>query len=175
MLSSSIRRVSPEVLQSDGGFLAADREIVDTLKAEALKSEKKRCRLCFHADPSAAQQEMLIVMHQTSYVCPHRHFDKVETLGVLEGCCDTVLFDEDGTVTDIVPMTAYGGDGAFFYRMPTGVFHTLIFRTEWLVFVETTIGPFVRENSESAKWAPPETDPAAGHAFLSGIETAARA
>ena len=53
--------------------------------------------------------------------------------------------------------------------MPDGVFHTLIFRSEWMVFLETTIGPFDRAMTEVADWAPPETDAAAGRAYLSGL------
>ncbi len=60
-------------------------------------------------------------------------------------------------------------DGIFFYKMPPGIFHTLIFKSDWLVFLETTIGPFDPSSSEAAPWAPPETDAAAGDAYLSRL------
>jgi cupin fold WbuC family metalloprotein len=167
--SNRLTFVSPEVVYSDGGFLAADDRIVTLLKEKALQSPRQRCRLCFHESADAAQQEMLIVMNRASYVRPHRHFGKVETLTVVEGTCDALLFDEMGKVIETIAMSPTATSGCFFYRMPCGVFHTLVFRSEWLVFLETTIGPFDRAMTEVADWAPPETDPAAGHAYLSKL------
>ncbi|MGY3605915.1 MULTISPECIES: WbuC family cupin fold metalloprotein [unclassified Bradyrhizobium] len=166
---SRLRQVSPEVIYSDGGFLAADDSVVSLLKTQAKDSQRRRCRLCFHASAAAGQQEMLIVMHRSSYVRPHRHTSKVETLTIVEGSCDALLFDETGRVTQAIPMSAPPGDGCFFYRMPDGIFHTLVFRSEWLVFLETTIGPFDPALTEQAAWAPPETSPEAGYAYLSSL------
>ena len=164
-----LKSVSPEVIYSDGGFFAANRATIAFLKDQAREAPRRRCRLCFHADATAAQHEMLIVMHFTSYVRPHRHVGKLETLTVVEGNCDALLLDNAGKVTDVVAMSSAGEGGSFFYRMPEGVFHTLIFRSEWVVFLETTIGPFDRDMTEVADWAPPETDAAGGRAYLSRL------
>ena len=164
-----LKYVSPEVIYSDGGFFAAGNSTIALLKNEAAVAPRRRCRLCFHANADAAQQEMLIVMHRASYVRPHRHIGKVETLTVVEGTCDALLFDRAGRVTDAVAMSPAAEGGGFFYRMPNGIFHTLIFRSEWLVFLETTIGPFDRTMTEVADWAPPETEAEAGHAYLSKL------
>lgn len=169
MLDPRLRIISPEIVYSDGGFLAADARTVSMLKDLAKVAPRSRCRLCFHDDANAAQQEMLIVMHRNSYVRPHRHSGKVETLTVVEGRCDALLFDVSGYVTDVVPMSAPAEGGSFFYRMPPGLFHTLIFRSEWLVYLETTIGPFDRACTEVADWAPAESEPEAGHAYLSQL------
>lgn len=158
--------VCPEVFYSDGAFLAVSRHDVDFLKTAALSSPRKRARLCFHSSPEEAQQEMLIVMHHHSYVSPHRHFTKVETLAIIEGSCDALLFDTSGLLVERLSMTSPSHGGAFFYRMPPGQFHSLLFGSEWIVFVETTIGPFTPDASETAPWAPPESDPTAGAAFL---------
>ena len=139
------------------------------LKERARLSPRSRCRLCFHASSDDLQQEMLIVMHRSSYVRPHRHLRRAETLAIIEGHGETLLFDPDGHVTDVLLMSPASERGRFFYKMPPGIFHTLIFKSEWLVFLETTIGPFDPGSSEAAPWAPPETDAAAGHAFLSGL------
>lgn len=161
-----LRTLSPEVLASDGGFLAVDGTMVERLKSGAAASDRRRCRLCFHADASSAQQEMLIVMHRSAYVRPHRHLAKVETLTVIEGEADALLFHEDGAVARQIAMGAPGGSDHFFYRVPPGQFHTLVFRSEWLVFLETTIGPFDPAASEPAPWAPGEDRPDEGRADL---------
>ena len=153
--------------------------MVDQLRAAALQSQKKRCRLCFHAHSQDAQHEMLIVMHRSSYVRPHRHNTKVETLSVIEGEADAVLFNENGYVADLVKMTPPKGGGKFFYHMPVGLFHTLVFQSEWFVFIETTVGPFDDTASDYAGWAPDETQGSVGHAelkkkvdvFLSGVSS----
>jgi cupin fold WbuC family metalloprotein len=167
--SNRLTFVSPEVIYSDGDFLAADDRIVTFLKEKARDAPRRRCRLCFHKDAEAAQQEMLIVMNRDSYVRPHRHLGKVETLTIVEGVCDAMLFDLKGNVVETITMSPAATGKCFFYRMPSGIFHTLIFRSEWLVFLETTIGPFNRATTEMADWAPPETEPAEGRAYLSKL------
>jgi cupin fold WbuC family metalloprotein len=164
-----LREISPEVLYSDGGFLAIDQDTVTLLKEKAKISPKRRCRLCFHASSDDLQQEMLIVMHRSSYVRPHRHLRRAETLAIIEGRCKTLLFDTNGHITNILSMSPAAEGCRFFYKMPPGIFHTLIFRSEWLVFLETTIGPFDPTSSEAAPWAPPETDAASGHAYLANL------
>ncbi len=169
-----LRTLSPEIIYSDGGFFAVDDGIVTLLKDRAKESPRRRCRLCFHADENAPQQEMLIAMHRTSYVRPHRHIGKAETLTVVEGKGDALVFDDTGRVVEAIAMSPAREGGSFFYRMPAGVLHTLIFRTDWLVFLETTIGPFDRNMTELADWAPPETDPDAGRAYLSKLQIPGR-
>ena len=164
--TSKFRQVSPEVFYSDGNFLAVDKTVVDFLKENAKITLRKRCRLCFHNDAGDAQQEMLIVMHRNSYVRPHRHFEKIETLGVIEGNSDALLFDDEGNVTNVIAMSPAGGSGAFHYRMPEKMYHSLIFHSEWFVFLETTIGPFDRTTTEEGCWAPAETDQKAGLSYL---------
>lgn len=164
-----LKIVSPEVVYSDGGFLSVDVRAVAMLKDMARSSPRGRSRLCFHRDASSPQQEMLIVMHRNSYVRPHRHSGKVETLTVIDGCCDALLFDDVGRVINSIPMSSLSQGGNFFYRMPPDLFHTLVFRSEWLVYLETTIGPFDRTSTEGAAWAPADTEPQAGRAYLSQL------
>lgn len=109
------------------------------------------------------------MMHRSSYVRPHRHFTKSETLTVLDGAVTTLLFDTGGAVTTRQRMSTYESGCAFFYRMPPGIFHTIHFETEWFVYLETTTGPFNPADTEAAPWAPPETDVAAGHAYLATL------
>jgi cupin fold WbuC family metalloprotein len=169
LLPAGLRQVAPEVVYAPAGFVSADAVVVELLKSLAAQSPRRRARLCAHPDPDAATQEMLIVMHGESYVRPHRHFGKTETLTVFEGEADALLFAEGGAVERTLRMTPFAAGGAFFYRMPEQLFHGLIFRTPWLVYLETTTGPFDPAKSEGAPWAPPETDPEAGRAFYRAL------
>ncbi|MBI1252532.1 MAG: cupin fold metalloprotein, WbuC family [Alphaproteobacteria bacterium] len=166
-LPAGLRAVAPEVLYTrDTDVVRAGMEVVSILRERALASPRKRCRLCAHPDADAVQQEMVIVMHRDSYVQPHRHFGKSETFTVFEGEVDALIFDESGAVIETIPMGPFGTSRQFFYRMPERVFHSMIFRTDWLVYLETTSGPFDKTASEGAPWAPTEHDPAAGRAWL---------
>jgi cupin fold WbuC family metalloprotein len=165
-MRAGFRRISPEIVYADDGLVVATPEVVAMLRDMAAQAPRRRARLCAHPDSEAGQQEMLIVMGGDGYVRPHRHFGKSETFTVLEGEVDALIFEEDGALREVIAMRPFGADGAFFYRMPAGVFHSLRYRTPWLVFLETTAGPFDPARSEGAPWAPPETDIAEGRRFI---------
>jgi hypothetical protein len=67
-------------------------------------------------------------------------------------------------------MGPYGSNRCFFYRMADPLFHTAIVRTETVLFHETTTGPFVREQTEFAVWAPEEGNLYAAGAYLRNLE-----
>lgn len=150
----TFRRQNAEVYYTDGPFAAATADSVDLLKRLAADNPRKRCRLCFHADPSAPLHEMLIVHHRDAYVRPHWHVGKSESLAVVEGDALAVMFDEVGGVADVLPLAPYGRSGVHYYRMPEGMCHSLLIRSEWLVFQETTSGPFDPARTQFPTWAP---------------------
>jgi hypothetical protein len=53
------------------------------------------------------------------------------------------LLDHAGRVTDVVAMSPVGDGGSFSPNAGRRV-SILIFRSEWVAFLETTIGPFDR-------------------------------
>ena len=125
-----------------------------------------RARLCAHPNTDAIQQDMIIVTHNSSYVPPHRHPNKSETLLVLEGEVNILIFDDNGLCENIIQMGTYGTKQPFFYRMPENKFHSMVLRTEWLVFQESTKGPFKLSETETAKWCPGTTEIEARRKFL---------
>ncbi|MEP2639833.1 WbuC family cupin fold metalloprotein [Roseobacter sp.] len=169
MSKAGFRQVAPEVFYSDGGFRAVGPEDIAFLKMIAGASPRKRARLCLHSGPDDLQQEMVIVMHREAYVQPHRHHTRVETFSLIEGRCVAILFEDTGAVQTQAQLSAPGGDGAFFYRMPNNRYHTLLFQSEWTVFVETTTGPFDPSTSNAADWAPDESDLPDGHRFMRAL------
>jgi hypothetical protein len=66
-------------------------------------------------------------------------------------------------------MGAPGADRVFFYRMPERQYHSLAIESEFLVFVESTRGPFRPGDTEVAPWAPAAGDVVAGRAFLAAL------
>ncbi len=117
---------------------------------------------------------MLIVVAKECYIRPHKHLVKSETFLVLEGSAQAILFDDAGRVRNVLEMGPPGCGRTFFYRMPEAMYHGLLIESDWLVFLETTSGPFDPAKSVDAAWAPDEGDSAAVEAFLkaTGEQTA---
>lgn len=122
-----------------------------------------------HADPSAALHEMLIVHHRDVYVRPHLHRGKGESFHVIEGEATVVLFDDRGAVEARISIGAAGSGRFFFYRIPEGVAHTFLIESEWLVFHETTSGPFDPSKTEFMPWAPDGSDADEARSYLDGL------
>lgn len=156
---TKLRRQSAEVYYTRAPFAVADIDTVDLLKRLAEDNPRKRCRLCFHADPSAAVHEMLIVHHRSAYVRPHWHVGKTESLAVVEGEALGVVFAETGDIAEVFPLASYGAKRCYYYHMPERTCHSLLIESEWLVFQETTAGPFNPTDTGFPTWAPDGRDP----------------
>lgn len=170
LAADELREVAPGIYYTARRLLSVDRHTIDVLKNAARTLPVKRARLCAHTDPACAQHDMLIVSHRDTYVAPHRHLTKSETMLVLEGEADAYLFDEAGSLDSVLPMGPMGSGRTFFYRMPAGRFHGLRITSELLVFVESTLGPFRPEDSENAGWAPSPDQVDAGHRYMRQLE-----
>jgi cupin fold WbuC family metalloprotein len=148
---------SPEVLYAADEVVTVSREQVDELVTASRTTPRERIRLCTHRDTADPVHEMLIVHAAGTYVRPHKHVDKAESFHVIEGRVDVVLFDEQGALKDVIRMGDYATGLPFYYRIDQPIFHTLLIRSGVLVFHETTSGPFRREQTVFASWAPEET------------------
>jgi cupin fold WbuC family metalloprotein len=169
----AIREESVEVLYPEEDVVIVTAADLDELKKLALQNPRQRVRLCAHRTPQDHLHEMFIVHTSDCYVRPHKHLGKAESMAVLEGEVDVVLFSEEGSITQIVQMGAPGSGKTFYQRLSDPIFHSLIIRTPFLVFHEVTEGPFLRENTIFPEWAPAE-EGAAAIGFINEIESAIR-
>ncbi|MBF0382239.1 MAG: WbuC family cupin fold metalloprotein [Magnetococcales bacterium] len=144
---------SEEVLYTDQKTTCVDRQFLETLKTRAAATKRKRIRLCVHADPDDNLHEMLIILHKDTYVPPHAHQNKSESFHMIQGALDIVLFNQDGTPKSAIPLSTDGSD-YLYYRLSDATFHTVLPRSEWVIFHETTNGPFRREETIFADFAP---------------------
>lgn len=145
-----------EVYYPDEDIVRVDVATLEELKRLALLNERKRVRLCTHKSPVEKLHEMFIVHTAECYVRPHKHIDKAESMAILEGEVDLVLFHNDGEVKQVLQMGALETGKLFYYRMSEPIYHTLLIRTPFLVFHEATEGPFLREKTVFPEWAPEE-------------------
>ena len=169
--SMRTRTVSEEVLYPDDRVVMVDRGDIDALKRAAGGTRRLRSRLCTHPDAGDALHEMLIVHARGTYVRPHRQrLGKSESLHMIEGELDLVLFDDNGGIMTVMRMGEFQSGKLFYYRVAESFFHTLLIRSETAVFHETTNGPFQPGDTEFAPWAPEESDAEAVAAFIGALE-----
>lgn len=115
---------------------------------------------------------LLNAIEPGSWVRPHRHLDppRTETLLVVSGALGVVLFDDDGTVTDVARLEA--GGATFGVDLDAGTWHGLVALEKGTVFFETKPGPYVSPvEDDLSAWAPAEGDAAAAayEASLRGL------
>ena len=96
---------------------------------------------------------------------PHKHINKTEAIHIIEGNGTAVFFDEDGVVNNIVRLGDYLSGLPFYYRLNTSYFHTLVIESDFLVFHEVINGPFRKEDTIFAPWAPDGIDEIAVNKF----------
>jgi len=113
---------------------------------------------------------MLIVHERGAYVRPHKHPGKTESTFIIEGTVDVVVFYDDGSIERVMRMGDYASGRTFYNRMASPVFHTLIIRSDVLVFHEVTNGPFNRSDTVFAPWAPDECDANAVNTYSADLK-----
>jgi len=165
----SIRKESEEVLYPTDDIVSISEKELQELKRLALLNRRQRIRLCAHRTPNEQLHEMFIIHTSECYVRPHKHVGKVESMTILEGEVDVVLFKDDGTIHRVIKMGDLDSGKNFYYRLPIPNYHTLLIRTKFLVFYEVTEGPFNRKNTIFPEWAP-ENDTEESSLFKSNID-----
>jgi cupin fold WbuC family metalloprotein len=168
------RAESAEVRYATDAIVVLDGADVAGLKHAAAENARRRIRLCAHHSVDDRLHEMLIVHTNDTYVRPHKHVGKSESFHVVEGEVDVVVFDEDGGVTEVIRMGPFASGHPFYYRIAEPLFHTLLIRSDVLVFHETTPGPFRRTDTVFAPWAPEDGDAVAVRRYLADLETRLR-
>lgn len=159
MSETKTKTLSHEVLAVVGGVVRVGASDMREIMRRAIRSSRKRARLCTHPDASDPLHEMLICLAADTYVRPHRHAGKSESFHIIDGELDVVLFGDDGRIRDVVHLAPYRHGTTFFYRLMEPCFHTVLVKTPQVLFHETTNGPFNPAETEFASWAPAEGDP----------------
>ena len=160
------KELNEEVLFADDRIVEVRREDVDVLRQRAEANQRKRIRLCGHPNVDDNLHEMFIVQQKDTYVRPHKHLNKGESLHVIEGSVDVVVFDEEGNVVRVCSLGDYSSGRPFYHRIGEPLYHTLLVSSDTLVFHETTAGPFRPEDTTWAPWAPAASDGTGQVAYL---------
>ena len=148
------KKVNEEVYYSQEEIPQIDKKRIEKLLQLANQNEQRKVRLCLHKNIADNSHEMVIVHLKECYVRPHKHLYKTESIHVLAGEAQIILFSEDGLVMDQFEVGDINSGKPFFYRLNTSIYHSLIVTTDYLIFKETTEGPFILENTIFPDWSP---------------------
>ena len=141
---------------TDNGYRALTNDVLAEVSKRAAASPRKRMNHNFHELPDRVQR-MLNAIEPGTYLRPHRHLDppKTETFLLLRGEASAVIFEDQGTVRDIVRLSERTGNLGV--DIKPGTWHSLISQAPGTVIFETKEGPYVpATDKDFAPWAPPE-------------------
>jgi cupin fold WbuC family metalloprotein len=145
-----------DVYMAPGPIASIGQAEIEYLRSELVGNAKGRVRINLHPDSADNLHEMFIAIRPESYIRPHKHPNKSESFHIVYGEVDIVIFEDDGSIARVVALAAGSHSKPFYYRMSKPFFHTLIIRSDVLVVHEITNGPFVRDGTTFADFAPSE-------------------
>ena len=163
---SSIKKESNQVYNSINRTFEVDKNDICQLINIAKENLSGKVRLCSHINKDEAVHEMFIVHPKGTYVRPHKHINKIESMLVIEGVVDYLIFNDDGKLRKIIRMGDYKSGNSFYQSTSTNTYHGLLIHSEWLVFLEITKGPFISEETLFASWSPESSDHKIGLQFI---------
>ncbi|MGZ3252723.1 MAG: WbuC family cupin fold metalloprotein [Burkholderiaceae bacterium] len=174
-MTLALNKINEEVFVAAEPIVRMGMQHMSFLKAQALANNRKRARICAHRSKEDSLHEMFIAISADSYIHPHKHIKKVESFHIVEGLVDVVVFDDVGTIVDVIELGDISTGKNFYYRLADSMFHTLLIHTEFLIVHEVTNGPFVLEESIYASFAPLESQRADALAYISDVKRAVAA
>lgn len=134
-----------------------DQNLINTLCKEAADNPRLRTHYEMHSGKSDLIQKFLNVMQPGSYIPPHLHKEagRWESFQIIQGSTKVLLFDEDGTVLDIIIL---GADSAnYIVEIAENEWHAIVALEKDTVLLELKPGPYDPQSAKHfAPWAPQE-------------------
>lgn len=159
-----------EVIFNRDDIIKIDYKRISDLKVKAAQSPLKKVRLCLHKNISDTLHEMIIVICKGNYVRPHRHPNKTESFHIIDGAMTLIVFDNNGKIIDRVSMDDRKSGGCLLVKIEKDYCHMVIPLTDFVIFHETTTGPFTGiDDTVFPAWAPEDNDIAAINKFIGKI------
>jgi len=148
------RKESNEVEYNTKKVFFVDKKWINRIKKLASRNKSKKFRTCIHYSKKNLVHEMIVVHTDETYVRPHQHNYKSESIHVIEGKATVITFNKDGKILNFWKIGDQMSRLPFFYKMEKNILHSFIFHTKYFVFKETTKGPFKKRQTIFPIWAP---------------------
>lgn len=165
-----MKKINNEVYYNESPTLTLNQSDIESLIKKALENDRERVRICTHLSPEDTTQEMIIVHSKKAYVRAHKHLIKPESFHIIFGQVDVFVFNENGAILRKIEMGDFNSGKPFYYRIEKNVIHSMLIKSDVLVFQETTTGPFNMEETEFPSWAPEETNEIDINIFLNKLQ-----
>jgi cupin fold WbuC family metalloprotein len=165
-----VKKKNSEVFYLKKKIEFINHQHINFLKKKVKVAKRKRARICMHTNLSNKLHEMLIILTKNTYIRPHKHLGKAESLHVVEGSADVIFFNDKGKIIDRKTLGEKDNNYNFYYRINSSTFHTFKLRTKYFIFHEATEGPFLKSKTKYAKWSPQEKDFKATKKFMNSIK-----
>jgi cupin fold WbuC family metalloprotein len=164
------KKINEEVFYPAQDIVALDASCLAFLKQQAMANPRRRARFCSHQDIQDKVHEMFIVHTRDTYVRPHKHLKRIESMYLMEGEVDLILFDDTGKVTDIMEMGPSASGKSFYYRIAQPIYHALRIKSGIVCFHEVINGPFDLSDTAFPSWAPDGQDQKLAMDFIGSIQ-----
>jgi len=151
---NELEKQNSEVEFNRKDLLTINSDWIDRIKVLAKKNDSNKYRTCIHFSDKDHVHEMLVAHTSKTYVRPHKHRIHGESLQIVEGEATSIVFNDDGTIKYAFEVGEPSSNKTFYYSMKKAVFHMLYIHSEYLIFKETTKGPFIRNDTVFPDWAP---------------------
>lgn len=156
--------IQSSLIKNQSDVFVLTEVLLNDLKHSALNSSLHRARINIHRSDSAKVQEMIIALTNNCLFQPHRHIEKSESFHLIEGELLIMLFNDNGQLHDLIGLSEMHSniDKMFncrkgvYYRLDSSRWHSVLPLTPYVVFHETTNGPFVQGQHTFANFCPQE-------------------
>lgn len=165
----SLKKKNSEIFYSKKKVEFINHKHINFLKRIVKFTKRKRARICMHNNDKSKLHEMIIILSKDSYIRPHKHLNKAESLHVIEGAADVIFFDDRGKVLKKERLGGKSKNANFYYRVSSSTFHTFKIRSKYFIFHESTQGPFIKNKTKYADWSPTENDILKAKNFIKSI------
>ena len=150
------KKENTQVYYATDEIVKINKKDIEQLKQKMKRDNVARARMCAHKKTNDGVHEMFIILKKENYVRPHRHLNRSESFYLIEGRADIIIFNQDGSISETFKLGESNTGEYIFCRMSPTVYHTVIPDSEYLVLLETTSGPLVKNTTEYAVWSPDE-------------------
>jgi cupin fold WbuC family metalloprotein len=161
--------INPQVLVARDAIVPLSKTENEFLKTRLHGQHLDRLRICCHRTTTDRLHEMLMAFSGETYIRPSLHIDKEESIFFLEGYGTYFFFDSNGTVTRQVRLGPMVSGRSFYCRVPANTYHSLVVESDYILVKETTSGPFSRDDTRFADWAPDGSDHEAVRLYVDSL------
>jgi cupin fold WbuC family metalloprotein len=155
----NLHKLSPEAYQSKSEIATFSfSEHLPFLVTARKESTRGRARILMHPNSDSGLHEMFVLYGNSTFIRANKHIGKDESVYLLSGVCDVILFSESGAIEDVIRLESNSSTHPNFILLPSDKYHSVIIHSQEALLFESTPGPFDPSLTVFADWSPDETN-----------------